>query len=160
MPESSAIRVLEQSPGRLVFYEPPYWPFAIGFVAAGVLIAALLFLFMWSLQVRTGVRFIGCILALPFLFFGIKAWTSHSLVEFSAADGAVAIRQTQFLIAGSPRTIPLADVVRAVELHARRSFAVGLLLRTGENVPITGYGDQGGKPLMIQSINQFLQATR
>src|SRR5262249_46193024 len=121
MPQSSAIRVLEQSPGRLVFYEPPYWTFALGFIAAGVLIAAILFIFMRSLHVRTPVRFIGCILALPFLFFGVKALTSQSWVELSAANQTVTIRQTQFLYAGTPRVIPLNHLVRAVEIHARRS---------------------------------------
>jgi len=158
--QASSIRVLQQSPGHLLLYEPPYWAFAIAFLAVGLVIALGLFLFMWSLHVRTAMRWSGCVLALPFLFFGLKALTSRTLVELSAQDRTVRIQHAQFFVSGAPRNIPLDDVVRAIELHARRSYAAALLLRSGEHVLLTGYGDQLGKPGMIAAINEFLATQR
>ena len=160
MGQSSAIRVLEQSPERLLLYEPPYWTFGIAFVVAGFLIASLLFLFFWKLQVRMPARFLGCVLALPFLFFGLKALTSQTFVEMSARDRTLKIQHMRFFQSTSPRVIPLDEIIRAVEVHARRSYAVGLLLRSGQTVAISSYGDQPGKPLMMEAINEFLSRTR
>jgi len=158
--QASTIRVIEQSPGHLVLYEPPYWPFAIAFLAAALVIAVGLYLFMWSMNVRTAMRFAGCVLALPFLFFGLKALTSRTLVELSMQDRTVRLQHAQFFISSAPRIIPLDDVVRAVEVHARRSYAAALLLRSGEHVLLTGYGDQLGKPGIIAAINEFLSMPR
>ena len=160
MGPSSAIQVLEQSPERLLLYEPPYMPFAVGFLALGVFIIVLFFLFMWGVGVRGPMRFSGCLLALPFLFFGLKALTSHGTVEFSAATSTVTIRHTEFFQSTTPRVIPLNNVVQGIEMRARRSYAVGLLLRSGERVTVTAYGDQAGKPGMLDAINRFLMAAR
>lgn len=160
MGQSSAIRVLEQSPARLVLYEPPYWPFAFGFLAAGVLIAGLLFLLFWKLDARPAARFTGCVLALPFLFFGIQAVSSKTIVELSARDRTLTIEKTKFFLESAPRVIEFDQVLRVVELQARRSYAVGLVLRSGETIPLTRYGDQPGKPLMIAAMDQFLAKTR
>ncbi len=156
----SSIRVLEQSPERLVLYQPPYWIFGIGFVVAGILIAGLLFAFLSAQGVRTAVRFVGFVLALPFLYFGISALTAQTFVELSARDRTLKIQKVRLFQAAKPRVIGFDEILRVVELQARRSYAVGVVLRTGETVDITGYGDQPGKPLMIAAIDEFLARAR
>ena len=75
-------------------------------------------------------------------------------------DRTVRVQHAQFFVSSASRIIPLDDVVRAVEVHARRSYAAALLLRSGEHVLLTGYGDQLGKPGMIAAINEFLAMPR
>ncbi len=79
MAQCWAIRVIEQTHDRILIYQPPYWPFAIGFLAVAAVIAVSVFLFLGLLSVKWPLRFAGFILALPFLFFGVQAAVSRNV---------------------------------------------------------------------------------
>jgi hypothetical protein len=156
---SSAIRIIEQTHDRLVIYQPPYWPFALGFLAGGVVLAVGLFVFFTLLSVKLPVRFAGFVLAIPFLVVGASAAASEVQVQASLPDRTVSIRR-RGLFGSDTRTIRLDDVDAAVDLQARRSTAVGLRLRSGETINLTGFTDQSGKSAMLGSLQLFLASAR
>jgi len=159
MAQASTIRVIEQTRDRLLIYQPPYWPFAIGFLVAAAVIAVFFFFFLGFLSVRPPIRFAGFVLALPFLFFGVKAALSQMFVEVSLPERTLFIRRAG-LFGSELRTIRLDEVDGVVELRARRSTAVGLRLRSGETINLSGFTDQSGKNEMFVSLELFLASAQ
>ena len=159
MAQASTIRVIEQTRDRLLIYQPPYWPFAIGFLVAAAVIAVFFFFFLGFLSVRPPIRFAGFVLALPFLFFGVKAALSQMFVEVSLPERTLSIRRAG-LFGSELRTIRLDEVDGVVELRARRSTAVGLRLRSGETINLSGFTDQSGKNEMFVSLELFLASAQ
>ncbi|MGO9240763.1 MAG: hypothetical protein ACLQBJ_08125 [Bryobacteraceae bacterium] len=159
MAQASAIRVIEQARDRLVIYQPPYWPFAIGFLIAAVVIAVFVFGFLTLLSVRLPLRFAGLILALPFLFFSAKAALQQMFVQVSVPDRTLTIRHVG-MFGTDARVLPLDEVDGVVQLRARRSTAVGLRLRSGETINLTGFTDQAGKDGMLLSLQLFLAGAK
>jgi len=159
MVRDSAIRVVEQTHDGILIYQPPYWPFAIGFLAAAAVIVVVVFLFLGLLHVRWPLRFSVFMLALPFLFIGVKAAVSQMFVQVSLPDNTLSIRRTG-LFGPDVRTIQLDDIDGVVQLRARKSTAVGLRLRSGETVNLCGFTDQSGKNDMFVSLELFLANAR
>jgi hypothetical protein len=159
MAQASTIRVIEQTHDGILIYQPPYWPFAIGFLIAAAVIAVFFFFFLGMVSVRPPLRFAGFVLALPFLFFGVKAALSQMFVQVSLPDHTLSIRRAG-MFGPTVRTIRLDDVVGVVELRARRTTGVGLQLRSGETINLTGFTDQAGKSEMLISLEMSLVNAR
>lgn len=159
MAQCWAIRVIEQTHDRILIYQPPYWPFAIGFLAVAAVIAVSVFLFLGLLSVKWPLRFAGFILALPFLFFGVQAAVSQMFVQGSLLDNTLSIRRSG-LFGSDVRTIKLDEIREVVQLRSRKSTAVGLRLRSGETVNLCGFTDQNGKNDMFVSLELFLASAR
>ena len=159
MAQAAAIRVIEQSHDRLLIYQPPYWPFAIGFFIAAGVIAVGFFWFFSFLSARPSIRFAGFVLALPFLFVGIKTALSQQYVDVSVPENTLTIRRLG-MFGTDVRAIPLDDVAGVVQLRGRRATAVGIQLRSGKTVDLSGFTDQRGKNEMSVALEMFLATNR
>jgi hypothetical protein len=114
---------------------------------------------MTLLSVRMPFRFVGCVLALPFLLFGLKAAVSQMFVRASRPEHSLTIRHAG-LFGSHERVIRLDDIEAVVQLQARRSTGVGLRLGSGELVNLTGFTDQAGKSEMFAALELFLANER
>ena len=113
MAQASTIRVIEQTHDGILIYQPPYWPFAIGFLIAAAVIAVFFFFFLGMVSVRPPLRFAGFVLALPFLFFGVKAALSQMFVQVSLPDHTLSIPVSYTHLFAPPPASELNPTVNA-----------------------------------------------
>ena len=152
---SSAIRIVESSPSRLVIFDPPYYSLGLALLLGAAFGAALWFLprshsngkgFSWWIP----------LLVSPFLLGGIGLLTSATRVVLSADEGTVRISSCYFLFYCGNQEFGFGDLqgVRVETSEGYRSLV--FLTKSGETFSLGGFSSRAGYYEAEAAINAFL----
>ncbi len=155
MLSSSAIRILENTPARLVAYDPPYQVFGWLFIFCGCFIAALM-VFV-TVKAHPGkIILIGYLGALAFGLIGLGALTNDSTVTLSRQTGTLLVESRFYGTHRSGTSIPLTEIQSAVVRSVKNLNRVVLILKSGPEIPLTSATDRNGYAALADAINWFL----
>lgn len=155
---SSAIRIIESTPSRLVVWDPPYYGLGIGLLVVAVIGAAL-----WLVPRSQGGerRFSWWLVVViaPFVLGGLGLLTSHTQVVLSSADNTAKIESRYFLFFHSDRVFPL-DQLQRVSVETSEGYrSLAFVLRSGQTFTLGGFMDRPGYYEAEASINNFLASS-
>jgi hypothetical protein len=154
MIRSSAIQILENSPARLVVYDPPYEVFGWFFIGAGLFVALIaIIVVLRSSSKAARWFFLG---AVPFILFGIAALSMDSFITFSYESGLMSLQKRLFGRSMSQQTFPLDSVVSAIVKSNKDTSQIVLLLKSGEEFRLTSGTDRDGYFAATEAMNVFL----
>jgi hypothetical protein len=156
MVPDSQIRVIQQSPGQFVAYDPPYTVFGILFIGIAVFVVLLMVFVTWKTGGSRPVYLVGYVAAGLLLLMGAAAASATGYISASEKTGEI---QTRRRILGANfegehirlREVQLARVEDMKNLHR-----VVLVLKTGQTVSLTSATDRDGYDSVAQAINRLL----
>jgi hypothetical protein len=158
MIHSSAIEILENTPARLVVYDPPYDIFGWLFIGFGVLLIVIVsFVVLKRSNTTARWSFLG---AVPFILIGIAALSTDSFITLSYESGLVSLQKRLFRCPMSPQTFPLDSVVSAFVKYNKNTSQIVLLLKSGEEFRLTSGTDRDGYFAATEAINAFLSSRK
>jgi hypothetical protein len=152
---ASAIRIIEQTPGRLVILEPPY---TVGYVLAvgGILWLLVAWFFLSGPRARAiaYIALLGPGILLALAGFATATWTRA--VTFSRPDNQILTQTRVFGINLAASARPLSDAAYADVVQVDVTRNILLHLHSGSAVPLFTNSDRHGQHEAAQAINQFL----
>jgi len=155
MLSSSALRILENTPARLVAYDPPYQAFGWLFLFFGCCLAMLMVFVM--IKTHPGkILFIGYLPALIFGVIGLGALLNDSTITLSRQSRSLVIENRFYGMRSSRAPIALTDIQSAAVRSVKNLNRVVVILKSGEEIPLTSATDRDGYGILAQDINRFL----
>lgn len=152
---ASAIRVIEQTPARLVVLEPPY---TVGYVLAvgGILWLLIAWFILSGPRARAWayLALMGPGLLLALAGFATATWTRT--VTFSRPSGQILTQSRVFGISLGASSRPLSEAVYADVVQIDVTRNIMLHLHSGSAVPLFTNSDRHGQYEAAHAINQFL----
>jgi hypothetical protein len=154
---SSAIRVVESSPSRLVIFDPPYYGLGLGLLLVAAISAGLWFLTRSNAGAK-GFPWWIPLLVSPFLLGGIGLMTSTTRLVLSAGAGTVKLSSCYFVFVCSNQEFRLGDL-QGVRVETSEGFrSLVFLLKSGETFSMGGFSSRAGYYEAEGAINEFLKS--
>jgi hypothetical protein len=154
---SSAIRVLERTPLKLIVASPPYYSAGTSFILLSLLTAVFL-IYVGRKKPNQGERPLWPTLLLigPFFAVGAGLLTSRTLATLSRDTGELTVERRFFGVPLNDVKVPLEDLRYATVEAGRGSRRLVLICQSGRVVSIGAFTDRGGQYAAANAINDFL----
>jgi hypothetical protein len=153
---SSALRVVENTPNRLVIVNPPSYLVGTLFLLVALFLLTATIFGVKNLSLVRRAALCG-LLVLPFLLVAVAQLGSGSVAIFDGESRTVTVRTRVMGYPLRSAVVPLADLQRPVVESGRGTRRLVLLLRGGSIVPIgLGHSSQSGQYEAAAAISQFL----
>lgn len=157
---SSALRVVNQSPSKLIIVDPPNHTLGIIFGIVAILVLAIaVFLFRYHDVRRIG-AYLG--IAVSLLFVLIAAWTEtgETTVTLSRDSSMLEIQPTSLGSADPATQIPFSKIKRANVEALPSTRRLVLLIDGGEPVILVSASSRDGYYQAAEAINKFLNVSQ
>jgi hypothetical protein len=157
---SSALKVVDQSPAKLVIVDPPNYlvGFILGVVAV-LILAVAIFLFRYHDARRIGAYF-GIALSLLFLFIAAWSGTGETTLTLSRDTGILEVQPTSLGSADHATQIPLSKIKRANVETLPSTRRLVLILDAAEPVTLVDASGRDGYYQAADAINNFLHVSK
>lgn len=157
---SSALRVVDQSPSKLVIVDPPNYlvGLLLGF-AAVLMLAVAIFLFRYHDARRIG-AYLGIVLSLLFLFIAAWSGTGETTVTLSRDSGVLEVQPTSLGSPDQATQIPLSKIKRANVEALTSTRRLVLILDASEPVTLVDASGRDGYYQAADAINNFLHVNK
>jgi hypothetical protein len=154
---SSAIRIIERTPSRLVILDPPSYVFGSVFLAIGIVFVLFALPFGRGTDGPAKFNWLAALMAAPFLLVGLINLTGQTTTTLSRETGNMMVDARYIGLRFSNANVPLTSVRQAtVESGGRGSRRLVAVLENGHVILLTGNTDRQGHYEAAIAINEFL----
>ena len=152
----SGIRVVEQTPERLVVVDPPYYLLGGFFLLFGLALSVFALPSKQQGQSQQGFDWLALALASPFLLVGWYFLASKATLVVSRETGRMSVVRSYFGFPVRQHEGPLEEARYANVETGKGTRRVVVVLRSGKVVAVGGLTDRKGHYQAAEAINAFL----